>query len=137
MNMKFLLSLGVFALILTACETKQQKVDEAKDKLEDAKQDLRDAKSDLNSEYPAFKREQEQELQRNEDRIAELRKMINTGGKPLDKDRAERIQRLESRNAELRSQLYGYEKAHGDWETFKRDFKKSMDDLGNSLRSEK
>ena len=131
-NLALLISVLFF---ISSCESKQQKVEDAQQNLQDAKQDLHDAKNDLNSEYPAFREAEEREINDNENRIAELKRKINTGGKPLDNDRAARIQKLEDRNAELRSRLYGYEKAHTDWETFKRDFKRDMDEFGNSIRN--
>ncbi|HWB63852.1 MAG TPA: hypothetical protein VG603_10105, partial [Chitinophagales bacterium] len=63
----------------------------------------------------------------------QLKKAINTGGKPLDADRAKRIQQLEDRNAELRSRLYGYERVKTDWNEFKAQFKHDMDELENDI----
>lgn len=123
----------VSALLLMACESKEKKVEDAKENVQDAKRDLRNAQEDLNAEYPAYRKQEEIEIEDNENRIAELRQRINTGGKPLDADRQRRINDLEARNAELRSRLYGYEKERGDWETFKRKFNSDMRSLKGSF----
>lgn len=117
----------------TACQNKEQKVEDAKENVEDAKQDLREAQRELNAEYPTFKTDAEQRITANENRIAELRQKINTGGKPLDNMREQRIKDLEQKNADLRARLYGYEKERSDWEEFKREFNHDMDELGNAI----
>ncbi|MFN8298094.1 MAG: hypothetical protein U0T75_03230 [Chitinophagales bacterium] len=117
----------------TACHNKEERVEDAKENVQDAKEELRDAQRDLNSEYPAYRTDAEQRITANEQRIAELRNKINTGGKPLDDMREQRIKDLEKRNADLRARLYGYEKERSDWEQFKREFNHDMDELGNSI----
>jgi len=138
---KILLGLALTSItagtLLTSCQSKEQKVEDAKENVQDAKKDLNNAQNELNAEYPAYRTDAEKRIADNEERIADLKRKINTGGKPLDNARARKIQELEDRNAELRSRLYGYEKAHTDWESFKRDFNKSMDELGNSIRDTK
>ncbi len=134
---KGLLSLAAMAMVagttFTACQNKEQRVEDAKENVEDAKQELKDAQRDLNAEYPTFRTDAEQRIKANEDRIAELRQKINTGGKPLDNMREQRIKDLEQKNADLRARLYGYEKERSDWEQFKREFNHDMDELGNSI----
>jgi len=127
------LSFAVTGTILTSCQTKEQKVDDAQENVNDAKEDLRDAKADLNSEYPAYKQAAEQKIDMNQKRIDDLREKINTGGKPLDNARAQRIDDLQKQNADLRAKLYGYEQERSDWESFKREFNHDMDELGNAL----
>lgn len=122
------------AVVCNACQSKEQKVEDAKEEVQDAKQDLREAQQELNSEYPAFKTDAEQKIDANKQRIAELRDKINTGGKPLDEAREKRIQELEKQNDDLRARLYGYEKERSDWESFKREFNHDMDELGNSIQ---
>ena len=121
--------------IFTSCDSPSQKVDDAKDKVQDAKEELKEAKQDLNAEYPAFKKDAEEEIAANDKRIAELRlKLAKPGKAPLDGLRKQRIDDLEKRNAELRRRLYGYEKEHSDWEAFKRQFKHDEDNLRDAFR---
>jgi chromosome segregation ATPase len=119
--------------IITSCQSKEEKVEDAKEEVQEAKEDLKDAQKELNAEYPTFKTAADEQITANENRIAELRKKINTGGKPLDGAREKRIQELQDENARLRSKLYGYEQERSDWEEFKREFNRDMDELGKSL----
>lgn len=117
--------------ILTSCDSKEKKVEEAKQVVTEAKQDLKETQQELNAEYPAFKTEAELKIADNEKRIAELNAILNKPGKlPLDEMRKKRIVELEEKNAQLKSRLYGYEKERTDWETFKREFNHDMEGLG-------
>lgn len=130
---KFAFGVLLASAVFTACQSKQEKVEDAKEDVQEAKEELHDAQSELNAEYPAFRTDAEAKIAANEQRIADLRAKINKGGKPLDEARAKRIQELEEKNAQLRSRLYGYEKERSDWEAFKREFNHDMDELGKSF----
>lgn len=88
----------------------------------------------LNPEYPAFRKNAEQQIADNDKRIADLRIKTRPGSDPTDEVRRQKIDDLEKRNADLRSRLFGYEKLHNDWETFKRDFTHDMDNLHDAFR---
>lgn len=127
------LNAALTALVFTSCESKQEKVEDAQEEVNEAKEDLQDAKNELNAEYPSYRQAQEDRINMNQKRIDDLRAKINTGGKPLDEARQKRIQELEEKNAELRSRLAGYETERSDWEEFKREFDRDMDNLGKSF----
>lgn len=137
-------------IILASCQTPAQKeeaaevkVDSAKSDLNNAKSDLKDAKNDLNAEYPAFKRNAEEQIADNEKKIAKLRAKKDASANTMANDmRTKRIDGLEKENAELKSTLYGYENNRTDWETFKVAFNHNKDkldkaftDFGNDLKS--
>lgn len=123
------------AFAFTSCESKQEKVADAQEEVQEAKEELQEAKAELNAEYPAYRTEVEARINANEERIATLRKNIGNGGKPLDGERAKRIDELEQKNAQLRSRLYGYEQERSDWESFKREVNRDMDELGAALEN--
>lgn len=120
-------------LVFTSCDSKQEKVQEAQEDVQEAKEDLREAKAELNAEYPAYRTDVENRIKMNEEHIAQLRKNIGNGGKPLDPARAKRIDELEEKNAQLRARLVGYETERSDWESFKREFNHDMDELGAAI----
>lgn len=126
--------------MMTACESKQDKVQDAQENVNDAKQDLKEAKqdaaNDLNAQYPAYKNEMQARIDANDQQIASLQeKLAKSGGtRPLDPARQRRVEELKQRNADLRARLYGYEKEKSDWETFKREFNHDMDELGTSIK---
>jgi chromosome segregation ATPase len=118
-----------------ACQSKEQKVEDAQQNVNDAKEQLKDAKRELNAEYPAYKKDMEEKIAANENRIVELKEKLDKPVKaPLDDWRRQKIADLEKRNAELRSRLYGYEQERSDWEAFKSKFNHDMDDLSNAFR---
>ncbi|MBS1614269.1 MAG: hypothetical protein JST49_15725 [Bacteroidetes bacterium] len=123
------------AFVFTSCESKQEKVADAQEEVQEAKQELSEAKAELNAEYPAYRTEVENRIKMNEERIAQLRKNIGNGGKPLDAERAKRIDELEQKNAQLRARLVGYETERSDWESFKREFNHDMDELGAAIEN--
>jgi hypothetical protein len=119
---------------LVCCQTPAQKEEDAKANVQDANNQLTDAKQEVNAEYPAFKRNAEEQIAINETHIAELRAKLSDSGKaPLDAMRKQKIDNLEKRNADLRSRLYGYETERSDWETFKDGFNREMDKLHNAF----
>ena len=109
--------------IFTSCDSKEKNVEEAKEEVKEADQNLDKAQVELNAEYPAYKTNAEVRIASNENRIVELKVILNKPGKlPLDNARKKRIEELEERNAQLRSRLNGYETQRSDWESFKREF---------------
>jgi F0F1-type ATP synthase membrane subunit b/b' len=117
-------------LIFTSCESKQEKVEDAREDVQEAKEDLKEAQRELNAEYPGYKTDAEARIEANNKRIAELKaKLRQPGEKPLDDERRKRIEELEQRNAQLRSRLYDYETTRSDWEEFKREFNRDMDEI--------
>jgi hypothetical protein len=149
--------------IFTSCDSKAEKVEEAKEDVRDANAGVRDAKADLreaehnakeaqhdandaqhavnegqrelNAEYPQFRTEAEARIAESERRIALLHAELNRPGQgPLDGLREKKIIDLERRNAQLKSRLYSYENERTDWATFKREFQRDMDGIAKSCR---
>jgi chromosome segregation ATPase len=130
----FAFSMMIAGAVLTSCESKEKKVEDAQEKVQDSKEELKEAQRELNAEYPSYRKDMEQRIIDNDKRIADLKAKLNEPGKkPLDNMRKDRIDELERKNADLRSRLYGYEKERGDWESFKREFNHDMDEMGNSI----
>jgi chromosome segregation ATPase len=121
--------------IVSSCESKSEKVEEAKEDVREAKEDLKEAQRELNAEYPAFKTAEDERITANEKRIAELKEKLNKPGKaPLDNMRAKRIAELEEKNAQLRSRLYGYEQERTDWEQFKQEWNHDMEGFDQAFK---
>ncbi|MBL0309930.1 MAG: hypothetical protein IPP77_09710 [Bacteroidetes bacterium] len=121
--------------VFTSCDSKEKKVEAAKEEVQDAKANLNEAQKELNAEYPAFKIEAEARIADNEKQISMLNEKLNKPGKaPLDGLRKKRIEDLEQRNMELRNRLANYENERSDWEVFKREFKHDMDGIGDAFK---
>ena len=124
-----------FSILLTSCESKQQKVENAQQEVNAAEDNLKTTQAELNAEYPAFKTDAELQIAANDQRIAELKVILNKPGKlPFDEKRKMRIAELEEKNAQLRSRLYGYEKERSDWEAFKREYNSDMQGLNAAFK---
>jgi chromosome segregation ATPase len=84
-------------------------------------------------EWAAFKTEAEQKIEANEKRIAELKAKKKKSGKVLDKVYEERIEALQERNRNLRTKITNYESNNSDWDKFKEEFNRDMDELGKAI----
>ena len=120
--------------ILMGCESKEKKVEDAKEDVKEAQRELKEAEKELNAEYPAFKAEVEIKIAENDKRIIELRATLNKPGKlQLDEKHKKRIDELELQNSKLRSRLSDYEKERSDWEKFKREFNHDLKGIGEAF----
>ncbi len=136
-------SMLIAGSVFTSCKSAAQKEDAAQAEMENAQQDLNDAQNEANAEvqkvataeeWVAFKIEADAKIQNNEVRIAELTVKLNKPGKILDPVYKKRIETLEEQNRDLKVRLEVYEKNNSNWETFKREFNRDMDELGSALK---
>ena len=131
----FAFSAMMAGAVLTSCDSKQEKVEDAKEEVTEAKEELKDAQQEVNAEYPAFRKENDERIAANQTEIDRLRKIVaKPGEKPLDNARRDRIDDIERRNTDLRTRLDGYETKRSNWDEFKREFNHDMDELGNSFK---
>lgn len=84
--------------------------------------------------WKALKTDSELKIKNNEMRIAEVRETLKMTKRTADSMSTNRITALEQRNKDLRTRMEEYERSQSPWETFKRDFTRDMDELGQSLR---
>ena len=132
---KAIYTLGFIAgIALLSCQTPAQKEEAAEANLQTAKDNLSTAKQELNAEYPAFRKNADQQITDNETEIASLRAKLDKDKTPLDNIRRQKIEDLEKQNANLRSKLYGYEQERTDWLAFKQTFNRDRDKLHDAFR---
>lgn len=126
------------ATVITGCNSPSDKADKAWDDVEDAQQELDEARTDAEiqqkkvatpDQWAEFKSETDIKIKENEIRIAELKVKIMKSGETLDEMRQKKIDALEEKNNELKNDLRDYERNNSDWETFKREFNRDMDEL--------
>lgn len=122
--------------VFTSCQSKEKKVENAKENVQDANQELKKAQRELSSEYPEYRTKAELKIDDNKQRIAELREKLYKPGKaPLDEMRKKRIDELEQRNNDLRNKLYGYENERTtDWEAFKSEINTDVESIRTALK---
>jgi dGTP triphosphohydrolase len=86
------------------------------------------------AEWQAFKKEQEEKIKKNEERIAELKKAKASSGKATDDVYNKRIDKLQIKNNELKMKIANYKYENTKWDQFKREFNRDMDEVGKSLK---
>lgn len=119
---------------LTSCGSSQEKVDEAKADIESAEMDVLKAKEDYYKEYNDFKTESDKQISDNSQRIIVLRKESSNRKKEEKEEYERKIADLEKRNEALQTKINEHKDDSKDgWESFKREFKHDMDELGQSI----
>ena len=122
------------ATILFSCKSAQQREIDAQQNVANAKQGLRDTQVANANEWRVFKAESQAQIATNEARIAELKVQMNKPGNTFDGMYRTRIEKLEDRNIELKTQLNNYEGNPSNWTTFKNDFNRNMNEIGNNIK---
>jgi uncharacterized protein YggE len=130
----------IAGIILASCQTPAQKeaaaetkVDSAQSNLNNAQKDLNNTQAVLNPEYPAFRKDAEEQINDNDKKIAKLRSKLTDANSPANDMRSKRIDKLQKENADLRSRLYGYETERSDWVAFKVGFNHDKDNLNQAF----
>lgn len=134
MNKSILILAILAGIIFTSCKSAAQKETAAKQNLVEAKQDLKDTKIDNANEWLVFKAESEAKILDNEKRIGELKVKMNKAGNTFDGLYRTRIEKLEAKNIELKSKLNSYDGNETEWKTFKSDFNRDMNEIGNNIK---
>lgn len=138
MKKKFLI-LAVTGLmtgsLYTACNSPEKKVENASENVVEAQQDLDQAEREYAEEWGKFKSEYQLQIQTNENDIAGYRELEKMDPAYRTKYSV-RIDELEAKNTELKDRINKYEseKRRDNWEEFKAEFKRDMDELGAALK---
>ena len=129
---------ALFCLTLLGCNNspaaKEKDLNDATEDLVDAKEDLDEAKNDSIEDFKEYKDSILLKLEANEKVITDLKLKINL--KTASERRVDQIEieRLEKRHEVLRQKIENYKPGlEQQWDLFKVDFNKELDDLGKSL----
>lgn len=125
-------SLFIAGTMITSCQQSGNKVEDARENVVEANQELKQAISDS---VQQFKRESEAKISAYDRNIAELKVKIALEKKEDKALYEKNLAELEQRNKEMKRKLAEY-KAEGkdDWNSFRYEFKRDMDELGQSLK---
>ncbi|GAA4455861.1 hypothetical protein [Rurimicrobium arvi] len=150
---KTIMNIGAAAFVLfaatsmVACSNPQQKEENANEAVADARQDLAEAKQDAvdahqeavsDAEWQAFKQETNAKIDANDALISQLRKQKRKADNEMTEDAFKaHIDDLQAQNKQLRQRLDDYEKNKGDWNSFRTDYNRSLDELQNNLQEMK
>lgn len=129
---------GLFCITLMSCNNspsaKEKELNEATEDLVNATEDLDQAKYDSIKDFKEYKDSILLKLEANEKVITDLNLKINK--KTASERRVDQIEieRLEKRHEVLKQKIENYKPGlEQQWELFKVDFNKELDDFGKSL----
>ena len=145
---KRILSLALLTMtagtVLLGCKDASKEEKQAQENVQEAKEDLNDAKVELSDarraateqEWQAFKDSTNAAIDQNEIRIAKMKADMKNTGKTIDAEYQKKIRELEEKNKEIKSKLEMYKNdADSDWQSFKKEYRHDMDELGESLKN--
>ena len=130
--------------VLTGCQNTSKKEEAALDNVEDARENLDDAKEELSDarkvateeEWNTFKESTNASIAQNEMRIAEMKASMKKTGKSIDVEYAKKIDILEQKNNDIKAKIKTYKNdTSSDWESFKQEYNRDMDELGQALKN--
>lgn len=136
---KSILVLTVFffaaGMMFTSCETPAQRVQNAESNVVEAEEELADAKEDYEADVERYRQQTAGKIEDNNRSIAEFKARTEAEKNETRADYQTELARLEKQNNDLNSRLNNYQmEGKSNWETFKMEFGRDMDQLGNELR---
>jgi hypothetical protein len=125
----------IAATSFTSCSSPEQKVENAQNNVADANKDLDKANQEYAADIEAYRKQTDDSIAANKASIVEFNERIE---KDKEADKAEykkEINDLDQKNTDMKKKMDDY-KAEGKdkWNTFKADFSRDMNDLGNSIK---
>lgn len=118
----------------TGCNTPAQKVENAEENVEQANEALAKAKQEYLADLESFRKENATQALSNELKIAELKTRIANEKQATRAANNKRISELEQKNLELKNKMAEYnEDGQENWKSFKTEFSRDMDELGQAL----
>lgn len=122
--------------IFTSCNTAAEKVDNAEEKSIKADEDFNIAKEEYLTDIENFKKETTAKIDANNKMIADFKVKIAYAKKDAKAYYQEQIAVLEQKNIAMKQKLDAYEESGKDnWESFKTEFSKDMNDLGEAFKN--
>jgi septal ring factor EnvC (AmiA/AmiB activator) len=129
-------ALAIFAsLFFMSCNSPAEKVGNAKDNVMQAEENLKIAEQEYAAEVELFRTESDKEISELEKEIAEINTKIKNSSKALRAKYEKEILALEQKNIEMRKKIVDYKAdKREDWASFKAEFSKDMNELGQALK---
>ena len=121
--------------IVTSCNTPAQKVEDAQKNVIEANKDLNEANEEYLAEIESYRKVAEDKIAANDRIIADFNSRIEQEKQDVKADYKKKIVLLEQRNSDIKKKLDDF-KADGKekWESFKAEFNRDMDELGNAFK---
>jgi chromosome segregation ATPase len=122
-------------IVFTSCDTPAKKVENAESNVVEAKEELVQAQQDYLAEVESYRQETAEKIAANNRSIAEFNARIEAEKKETKADYRVKIAEIEKKNNDLKLKLDNYRVESKDqWEAFKIEFNRDMDQLGAALK---
>ena len=122
-------------MMLTGCDnSREKKVEDAKENVDQANKELKDAQAEYDTEYVKFKSEADSKISANQTKIEEFKTEMKTASGKFKAKYEKEVGVLELKNIELRKKISEYKyDGKNNWEDFKRGFNHDLDEVGKTL----
>jgi len=101
----------------------------------DSKQDYKEVQRKSDYEFQKFKKESQATIRNNEKKISDIKRKFSKFSSREKAEYQRNLRIVEQKNAKLKRQLSNYrEKQQDKWMSFKRDFNRDLNEVGESLR---
>ena len=130
-------TLVITGITFMGCKSSSEKVEDARNELKSVQNDSsKESQKGVDvEEWKIFRNESQAKIKNNQLRINYLKKNNKQSGIPGKVEYKASIDSLESKNNELVIRMDNYSKGKSDWETFKLEFKRDLDNLGIALQN--
>jgi len=133
-------SVAIAIILFNGCKLATKDKDatvtgDPKESLVEAKESLDEARKDYVLKYEAFKLESDNKIAENEKIIAELKAKAKMDGDAAKQEFEKELAALEQKNQSLKEKMSYYkDEGSKEWESFKIEFDRDMDNLGKALK---
>lgn len=129
------LAIGLAAVTLS-CESSAEKVENAEKDVVEAEKELTKAKADYQADVKSYKLATKDRIEKNNRQIDEYKKQIDSKKKEVKAEYWKQIAVIEEKNADMEKRMDEYKAdSRSNWQTFKKEFKEDMDELGSSINN--
>lgn len=121
---------------LTAFGQENKKAKAARKDVAASQKDLTEAKKDSAADFQKFKKDAEARISDNKTKIAELKTKKSSENKETKEKYDKKVLALEQKNNELKKKIESSDNTKTSmWTSFKREFNKDMDKLGDDIKN--
>jgi hypothetical protein len=139
-NMKNLIRLPIAIVLFSSatmisCDNSAKNLEKAQDAVIEADIDLVKANQEYLSDMESYKKETDTRIETNKKDIADFKARVSKEKMEIQMTYAQKIAELEQRNIDLKKRLDDFSaEGEAQWETFKDEFTRDMDELGNAFK---
>ena len=127
--------LFMLAVIVGACSSPTEKVEDAKTDVVEANKELDEANAEYVADMEKYRTETAEKITANEVIIQDLNTRIASQKKDTQVEYKQKVAELEQKNMEMKKKMDDYKQdGKENWEKFKTEFNRDMDELGKAFK---